>query len=138
MKSLFALIIIAGFTSMAAATSFETDRMDAGLRFDKQKIEVKMDSGNAAPVRATAEFAEVKAAECNAEAKDYSRLTTKAPSAPVAEKSDVEKKKSFISDILMVAGIVLGAGAVIAVCSGSVVAGAIAAGILFFAGVLCS
>ena len=142
MKGILTLSIIIGFTSMAAATGLETDRVDAGLRFDEQKIEANMDNG-AAPVQMNIELTEVKEAQYNAEAKDFSRLTAKAPAALIA-KSDVEKKdgkkekKRVIVDGLKVAGILLLVGGVIAVCSGSIIAGAIAAGIIFCGGVLMS
>ncbi len=140
MKVLLTMAIIAGFTSMAFAISIETDRMDAGIKFNEQITEAKIDNDKAAPVQMNIKLTEVKEAQYNAEAKDFSRLTSKAPSVLVADKSGVEKKdkKSIIVDGLKVAGVLLLVGAVISVCSGSIVAGAIAAGIIFYAGVFCS
>ena len=143
MKGLLTLSVIIGFASMSAAASIEADRMDAGIKFNEQIMEAKIDSGKAVPVQMNCELTEVKEAQYNAEAKDFSRLTAKAPAALIA-KSDVEKKdgkkekKRVIVDGLKVAGILLLVGGVIAVCSGSIIAGAIAAGIIFCGGVLMS
>ena len=145
MKGLYTFAIVVGFTSMAIATSLETDKMEAGSRFNEQKIETKMDNSNIAPVQMDIEFAEVKAAQYNAEAKDFSRLATKKPSALVANKGDGEKKddktkkKSGISRGSIVCGVALGVAAVAAAVSGSVVAGVVLGiGICLFTLYLCS
>ncbi len=144
MKGLLTLSVIIGFASMSAATSIETDRMNAGIKFNEQIMEAKIDNSKVAPVQMNIELTKVEDAQYNAEAKNFSRLTAKAPAALIAAKSDVEKKdgktekKRVIVNGLKVAGILLLVGGVIAVCSGSIVAGAIAAGIIFCGGVLMS
>ncbi|MCG2726972.1 MAG: hypothetical protein L6420_12115 [Elusimicrobia bacterium] len=131
MRVLCALAIIAGFTSMAAATSLETDKIEAGARFDEQKIETKMNSGNEAPVRMNIGLTEVKEVQCNAEAKDFSRLAAKKPSALVNEgdgekKDDKTKKKDGISKGSIACGVLLGVAILAtAIVSGSVLAGTI-------------
>ena len=123
MKGLLTLSVIIGFTSMALAANLETAKMEAGVKFNEQVMEAKIDNNKVAPVQMNIELTEVKEAQYNAKAKDFSRLTAKAPATLIA-KSDVEKKedktkKKNIHRYLMSAGIIVAVGVVaVAACSG--------------------
>lgn len=72
-------LVMSGAAS-AAGYGLETARMEGGLKFAERQISSKLSSG-ASPVRITGEFAPVATARCNAKARNYTKLTVKAPPA---------------------------------------------------------
>ncbi|OGR64440.1 MAG: hypothetical protein A2X31_03860 [Elusimicrobia bacterium GWB2_63_22] len=62
----------------AAGYGLEGARMEGGLKFAERQISSRLNS-EASPVRISGELAPVAAAKCNAEARDYNKLTVKAP-----------------------------------------------------------
>lgn len=84
-------IMIAGIVSLimsvaasAAGNGLERARMEGGFKFAERQISSKLNSGSS-PVRIGGEFAPVATAKCNAEARNYNKLTVKAPPALKSE-----------------------------------------------------
>ncbi len=80
-------LVMSGAAS-AAGYGLETARMEGGLKFAERQISSKLSSG-ASPVRITGEFAPVAAAKCNAAARNYNKLTVKAP-PPLKSEQDTQ------------------------------------------------
>ena len=76
-------LVMSGAAS-AAGYGLEGARMEGGLKFAERQISSKFNS-DSSPVRLAGEFAPVVAAKCNAEARDYNKLTVKAPPALKSE-----------------------------------------------------
>lgn len=79
---LLAVIICAVDAGMASASgyNYEGNRMCSGAVFAEKQIPGKLD-GQASPIEIKGDFAPVEKARCNAEAKDYTKIDTKAPPA---------------------------------------------------------
>ena len=73
-------LIMSGAAS-AAGNGLETARMEGGLKFAERQLSSKLNAGSS-PVRITGDSAPVAAAKCNAAARDYNKLTVKAPPVP--------------------------------------------------------
>ncbi len=104
MKRLAIIIgVLLTVSGAATASEFESSRMLSGAKFAEQQTDKKMDSASS-PVEID-ELSEVKEAECNAKAKNYGKLTKKAPPA-LKNKVDADNKKD--SKVAEVAGAVTG------------------------------
>lgn len=68
----------------AAGYGLEGARMEGGLKFAERQISSKLNS-EASPVRISGELAPAATAKCNAEARNYNKLTVKAPPALKSE-----------------------------------------------------
>lgn len=126
-----------------AGSAFETERMGSGAAFSEQQVSGKL-GASAEPVRIAGEYAPVETAKCNAEARDYNKLSVKAPPAPVSETAKDAKAEGKKGEITGgVAGGVVGgvvglsmaavlplelAGVGAAVVVGGTVLGAVAVG----------
>ena len=76
-------LVMCGAAS-AAGYGLEGARMEGGFKFAERQLSSKFSSGSS-PVRLAGEFAPVAAAKCNAVARDYNKLTVKAPPALKSE-----------------------------------------------------
>ena len=91
----------------AAGYGLEGARMEGGLKFAERQVSSKLNS-EASPVRISGELAPVATAKCNAEARDYNKLTVKAPPAlkseqdkqPEHEGKSPEKKGAIAGGIV--------------------------------------
>ena len=124
MKKLAILIGVSLLVSgTAMASEYETSKMEGGMKFAEQQTDKKFNS-KSSPVE-IGELSEVQEAECNAEAKDYSKMTKKAPPSLKGE-ADVDKEESKTGEMT---GAV--AGGVVGGLAGVTYAGALAFGAAF-------
>ncbi len=114
-KLVIALGVSLVFSGMAAAAKYgdETNRMESGAKFAERQTSSKFNSAPS-PVQLAGDFTPVETAKCNAEAKDFNKLTAKAPPSLNASADKKAENKGWSAEkIGTVAGAV--AGAVIAV-----------------------
>ncbi|HBB65950.1 MAG: hypothetical protein A2X28_10280 [Elusimicrobia bacterium GWA2_56_46] len=97
------------FSGLAGAAGDETQRMEGGMKFAEQQISGKLDSAPS-PVQLAGDFAPAEAAKCNAKAKDYSKISAKAP-PPLSKEADkkAENKGASAAGKGAVVGGVMGA-----------------------------
>ena len=109
-------LIMSGAAS-AAGNGLETARMEGGLKFAERQLTSRLNSGSS-PVQIGGELAPAATARCNAAARDYNKLTVKAPPAlksgqdENAEGKSAEKKGAIAGGIvggLLASPIVIGA-----------------------------
>ncbi len=129
MKKLAIMIgVIMTVSGALMASELETSRMESGMKFAEQQTDKKFDSGSSAIE--INELSEVEEAECNAEAKDYTKLSVKTPPA-LKTLSSKDVKKGHTAEIVgagvggaAVGGAALYAGVVSVAMSGGAVAAA--------------
>lgn len=85
-KIMIAAMVSLAMSGAASATGYglEAARMEGGLKFAERQVSSKLNS-EASPVRVSVELAPVAAAKCNAEARNYNKLTVKVPPALKSE-----------------------------------------------------
>lgn len=111
-------LIMSGAAS-AAGNGLEAARMEGGLKFAERQLSSRLNAGSS-PVRIAGELAPAAPAKCNAAARDYNKLTVKAPPAlksgqdekAEGEGKSAEKKGAIAGGIvggLLASPIVIGA-----------------------------
>jgi hypothetical protein len=85
---LIGMILIA--SNLCFASEYETSKMEGGANFSEQQTDSKIDS--ASPVAIELELSSVEETECNAEAKNYNKLTTKTPPALDEQNTEAEEE----------------------------------------------
>lgn len=123
--------------AVASGYDYEAGRMGGGAIFMERQTSEKYNS--ASPVEIKNEFAPVEKAKINAQARDYSKLTVKAP--PALKSTDGGANKSTdnpLTDPSVIAGGLLVAGTVaLAIVLAPEVAVIVAGGLVFAAVLTC-
>lgn len=81
------VLLMVSATVRAAGYEMETARMEGGRKFEELQLSSSLNTGALAP-RLKEDFSRITPAKCNAEARDYSKLTVKAPPAMEAGDAD--------------------------------------------------